>query len=56
MYVARVLQCLLAAPSPGKEAEEGGRGECSPREPYEGGVGLSLSAAVDAINVFSDIV
>lgn len=55
--VARALQCLLdAAPSPGKEAEEGGRSESSPREPDEGGIGLSLSAAIDAIDVLVYVV
>lgn len=52
-----LLHYLLdAAPSPGKEAEEGGRSESSPREPDEGGISLSLSAAIDAIDVLIDVV
>lgn len=44
------------APSPGKEAEESGCSKCSPCKPDEGGIGLGLSAAVDAIDVGVDTI
>ena len=42
---------LDATPSPGEEAEQGGRSKGSPSKPDEGGISLRLSAAVDAVDV-----
>ena len=46
------MQVLIdAAPSPGEEAEKGGRSKSSPGKPDEGGIRLCLSAAVDAVHI-----
>ena len=50
-----VTDLLDAAPSPSKEAEKGGGGKSSPCKPDKGGISLSLSAAVDAVDVGVDI-
>ena len=51
------LEILLdAAPSPGEEAEKGGRSESNPGKPDEGGISLRLSAAVDTVDIHINVV
>ena len=47
---------LDATPSPGEEAEKGGRSKSSPGKPDEGGISLCLSAAVDAVHIRINLV
>lgn len=48
---------LDATPSPGEEAEQGGRNKGSPGKPDEGGISLCLPAAVNAVDVrINDVV
>ena len=50
--VAFISELLLdATPSPGEETEKSSRGESRPCKPDEGGIGLRLSAAVDAVYI-----
>ena len=50
------LHRLFAPSSPGEKAEECTRSKSGPCEPDEGGVGLSLSATVNTVDVWVDIV